>query len=114
MKQFNDKFFADRLQSAAKARQAMLQRARMPAADDPAVLKRKAERQAIVAAREARREAKEREAKEQAAREEAEKAEQAAIAALKAREEADLAVAEQAEQKAKRDARYAARKKRTA
>lgn len=109
MKQFNDKFFADRLQSAAKARHAMLQRARMPAADDPAVLKR----QAIVAAREARREAKEREAKEQAAREEAEKAEQAAIAALKAREEADLAVAEQAEQKAKRDARYAARKKRT-
>lgn len=114
MKHFNDKNFGNRLQAAAQARQAMLKRAEKPAADDPQVLARKAEREAIVAAREARRETKEREAKEMAAREEAEKAEQAAIAALKAREEADRAVAELAEQKAKRDARYAARKKRTA
>ncbi len=114
MRHFNDKFFGERLQKASEARQAMLKRAEKPAADDPKVLQRKAEREAIVAAREARRETKEREAKEKAAREEAEKAEQAAIAALKAREEADRAVADLAEQKAKRDARYAARKKRTA
>jgi len=113
MKHFDDKSFGDRLQKAAEARQAMLHRAKR-SADDPGVLQRAAERQAIVAAREARKEAKARAAAEQAVREEAEKAEQAAIAALKAREEADLAVAAQAEQKAKRDARYAARKKRKA
>ncbi|MBN8913377.1 MAG: hypothetical protein J0H65_15230 [Rhizobiales bacterium] len=114
MKYFNDKFFGERLQTASEARLAMLRRAKKPSADDPKVLQRTAERHAIVAAREARKEAKARAAAEQAAREETEKAEQAALAARKAREEADLAVAAQAEQKALRDARYAARKKRKA
>jgi hypothetical protein len=114
MKHFNDKFFGERLQAASQARQAMLKRAEKPAADDPQVLQRKAERQAIAAAREARIAAKAQAAIEQRAREEAEKAEQEAISALKAREEADMAVASQAEQKAMRDARYAARKKRKA
>ncbi len=114
MKHFNDKFFGERLQKAAEARQAMLKRAQKPAADDPTVLQRTAERQAIVAAREARNEAKALAAQERVAREEAEKAEQEEIRKLKAREEADRAVAEQAEQKAARDARYAARKKRKA
>jgi hypothetical protein len=89
MKDFNDRNFGSRLTKATEARQAMLRRAERPAPDDPSVLKRKAEREAIAAAREARNEAK-------------------------AREEADLAVALQAEQKAQRDARYAARKKRKA
>lgn len=114
MKHFNDKFFGERLQKAAEARQAMLKRAQKPAADDPMVLQRTAERQAIVAAREARNEAKALAAQERVAREEAEKAEQEEIRKLKAREEADRAVAELAEQKAARDARYAARKKRKA
>jgi hypothetical protein len=111
MKQFNDKFFGDRLKAASEARLAMLKRAEKLPADDPKVLQRKAEREAIAAARAAREEAKAQAAIEQAARDEAEKVEQAAIAARKAREEADLAVEMQAQQKAARDARYAARKK---
>lgn len=114
MKHFNDKFFGNRLEAAAVARQAMLRRAARPAADDPKVLQRAAERQAIAEARKARIEAKAQAAKDQAAREEAEKAELAAAAALKTREEADRMVATLAEQKALRDARYAARKKRRA
>lgn len=114
MKDFNDRNFGSRLTKATEARQAMLRRAERPAADDPSVLKRKAEREAIVAAREARNEAKARAALELAARQEAERLEEAAAKERKAREEADLAVALQAEQKALRDARYAARKKRKA
>ncbi|MDQ8697210.1 DUF6481 family protein [Hyphomicrobium sp. LHD-15] len=114
MKQFNDKFFGERLQKASEARLAMLRRAQKLPDDDPKAVARRAERQAIAAAREARNEAKALAAKEQAAREEAEKAEQEAIRKLKAREEADQAVALLAEQKAIRDSRYAARKKRKA
>jgi hypothetical protein len=114
MKDFNDKNFGMRLQKATEAKQAMLQRSQKPAADDPTVLKRTAERQALVAARNARSEAKERAAAEKAEREKADQAEQAAERARLALEEADLAVAMQAEQKAARDARYAARKKRKA
>lgn len=92
----------------------MLRRAQRPAPDDPTVLQRKAERQAIAVAREARIEAKARAAIELTASQAAERAEQTAILERKAREEADLAVTSQAEQKALRDARYAARKKRKA
>lgn len=114
MRYFNDKFFGERLQKASEARQAMLKRAEKLPADHPKVLQRTAERQAIVAACEARKEAKAQAAVEQRAREEAEEAERVAEAARKKREEADRAVAAQAEQKAARDARYAARKKRKA
>jgi hypothetical protein len=114
MKDFNDKNFGQRLNKAAEARQAMLQRAQKPPADDPMVLQRKAEREAIVAAREARKEAKARAAAELAARQEAERIEKVATDKLKAREEGDRAVASLAEHKAMRDARYAARKKRRA
>jgi hypothetical protein len=114
MRDFSDKNFGDRLQTAAKAKQAMMQRAAKPAADDPVVLQRKAERQALVAAREARIEEKARAEAERAAREAAELIELAAANKLAAREEADRQVAIQAEQKAIRDAKYAARKKRKA
>jgi len=114
MKDFNDKNFGQRLNKAAEAKQAMLQRAKKPPADDPTVLQRKAEREAIVAAREARIEEKARAAVELAARQEAERIEREAEKKLKAREEADREVASHAEQKALRDARYAARKKRKA
>ena len=114
MRDFSGKNFGERLQAANKAKQAMLQRAARPAADDPAVLQRKAEREAIVAAREARIEAKARAEAERVAREAVELAELAAANKIAAREEADRAVAMQAEQKALRDAKYAARKKRKA
>lgn len=114
MRQPHDSNFNSRLLKASEAKQAMLRRAQRPAPDDPMVLQRKAERAAIVAAREARREMKERAASELAARQAAEQAEETALMERKAREEADMAVALLAEQKAQRDARYAARKKRKA
>ena len=114
MKDFNDTNFGQRLNKAAEAKQAMLRRAQKPPADDPMVLQRKAEREAIVAAREARNEAKARAARELAALQEAERIEREANDKRAAREEADRAVATLAEQKAMRDARYAARKKRKA
>lgn len=114
MKDYNDKNFNARQAKAATAKMAMLQRAQRPPADDTMALQRKTERQAIVAAREARNGAKALAAIEQAAREEAEKSEQAALREQKEREEADRAVALLAEQKALRNARYAARKKRKA
>ncbi|MGI9521164.1 MAG: DUF6481 family protein [Hyphomicrobiaceae bacterium] len=113
MRAFNDKNLIERLQTSKQAKQALLQKIKArPGPDDPAVKERRAKRQEIAAAREAR--TKEREiAKKLAERERAE---------LKAREEAERAAARErdlqehmvreAEQKAIRDARYAARKKR--
>lgn len=105
--------FQDRIQNKAKAKQALLEKLKArPAADDPEVLKRQAERLAISEAREARAKeraaAKEREAAEQAAREEAERAEEERRKIQEVEDEAKL----KAEQKAARDARYAARKNR--
>ena len=116
--------FADRLNTAAKAKQALLERARAnDPTKDPAFAARKAERAAAAAAREARiaeqkaqreaalaREAEEKAAAE-AARIEAERLEAERIKAEE-RAEADRLVALAAEQKAARDARYAARKAR--
>ena len=108
---------SDRLQNKMHAKQALLDRlSKMPKPDDPEVVARKAER---AEAAERRRIAKaEREAakvqaeRERLEREAAEKIAQAELAAKLAREEADRQVALLAEQKAARDARYAARKKR--
>ena len=91
MSQFNENSMTDRLKAANEARQAALARFRdRPPADDPAVLARKAEREQIVRDREIRTRARDE------ARAAEEKVEQAAAARL--------------EQKALRDARYAARK----
>ena len=52
---YKEKSFGDRMNAAAEARKATLQRIlSRPGADDPAVIAQKAERAAIVAAREAR------------------------------------------------------------
>lgn len=113
MGRFKDDNLNERLQNTAQAKQALLQKLKArPGPDDPIVKERQAKRQAITAAREAR--AAEREAAK--ARAEQERAE------LEAREEAERAavrerelqdhIAHEAEQKAIRDARYAARKKR--
>ncbi|GEO99817.1 DUF6481 family protein [Methylobacterium haplocladii] len=105
----------DRLSAQQKAREAMVERFRKrPAADDPAVIARNAERKAIAEAREARAEERElaRIAEEERKAAEIEAARQAEIARKAAEVEAaaERAREAQAAQKAERDARYAARK----
>jgi hypothetical protein len=105
--------FDDRLSAAAAAKQALLERFRArPAADDPAEIERQAALKAIADARDAR-------AAERKALKDAEAARIAAEAAAKRTQE-QIAAAEakaralalEAERKAARDARYAARKAR--
>lgn len=128
---YREKDIFERRNAANEAKKALLERFKAkPAADDPAVLARQAERKAILAAREIREAEKARLKQEKLAREAAEKAEReaAAEAARVAAEEAAQAEAkireaeenerisrllsDEAERKAKRDARYAARKAR--
>ena len=103
--------FSERLTTAADARSATLARFRArPKPDSAAVLERQAVQQAISVARDARiaerKAAREAEAARQAAEQTARAAEESARAA-----EASASLAAQAvEQKAARDARYAARK----
>lgn len=109
----------DRLENKMQAKQALLERLKkMPKPDDPEVLARKAERAAAAErtrlARAERAAAKARAEQERLEREAEEKRAQAELEAKLAREEADRQVALLAEQKAARDARYAARKKRKA
>jgi hypothetical protein len=106
---YKDKSFSERLSTAADAKRTALERFRAkPGPDDPAVAERRAARQAIAIAREARaaerREALAAEAAAKAARE----AETARLAAEQTERDAAL----EAERKAARDARYAARKAR--
>lgn len=129
---FKDHTFADRRDTANAAKKALLEKFKSrPAADDPAVVARQEERKAILEAREKReaekaklkqerlaREAEERArkaAEDEAARikAEAEAAEQARIAAAEEEERLNAALALESAAKAKRDARYAARKQRT-
>jgi hypothetical protein len=107
----------ERRSAAQTAKQALLEKFRAQAAksDDPAVQARDAERKALAEARDARlaerkaaREAEAKRQQEEAARAAAEQA--AREAQQKADEEAQRAALE-AEQKKKRDDRYAARKK---
>ena len=131
MGRFNNSNFADRITSAATAKQALVEKLKSkPAADDPEVLRKQAERQAVVEAREKRLAEKEeakraqlaREAEERVARETAEAAaeaeRQAQLELHKAAAEpprvqrAARILSDEAERKAIRDARYAARKAR--
>jgi hypothetical protein len=121
----------ERRNTANEAKRALLERFKAkPAEDDPQVQARRAERQAILEAREKRNAEKEklkqerlaREAIERAEREAAETAarlaaEEAASAEAKAKEAEEMdrisrLLSDEAERKAKRDARYAARKAR--
>jgi hypothetical protein len=105
--------FDDRLSAAAAAKQALLERFRArPSPDDPAEIERQAALKAIADARDVRnaerKAAKEAEAARLAAEEAAKRVEE-----QKAAIEAKVrAVAQEAERKALRDARYAARKAR--
>jgi hypothetical protein len=113
MSGFKEPSFADRQKAAQEARQNILNKFRsQPGLDDPAVLQRRAEREAQAAERAKAKLAREA-AKVEKERLEAEAA--AAAAAQLAREKEEAAareVALEAERKAARDARYAARKKR--
>ena len=105
--------FGDRLSAAAAAKKAMLERFHaMPGPDDPAVKEQQAARKAVSEAREIRiaerKAAREAEAQRQAAEQAAREAEERRLAA----EAAAQAVALEAQRKAARDARYAARKAR--
>jgi Family of unknown function (DUF6481) len=113
MSGFREPGFTDRQKAAQQAKQNLLNKFKaQPGQDDPEVAKRRAEREAIAANREKARLAREAERAEAKRREqEAAAAEAARIAREKEEDEARLAALE-AEQKAKRDARYAARKER--
>ena len=117
MRSFKDQDVKERLARAAEARQKALEKFKgRPGADDPEVVKRRQEREAIAAARavrEAEREArKEKEAAERAEREVKEKAEREVRERREAVEKVIRDAAEAAERKADRDRRYAARKAR--
>jgi hypothetical protein len=113
---FRNPDFAERQEAAAKAKKAALENFRAKAAD-PTLSERLTARTASAAERKAIKEAREAEKAEQKAREAeraAQAAREAAAAAERAKiESADREVALQAEQKAARDARYAARKTRS-
>lgn len=113
MSGFKEPNFADRQKAAQQAKQNLLNKFRaQPGQDDPEVAKRRAEREAIAANRENARVTREA-AKAEAKRREAEaKAAEAARIAREKEEEAARQATLEADQKAKRDARYAARKER--
>lgn len=120
MPAFKHADFNDRATAAAKAKQALIEKFKSrPGPDDPSVQAKIAERLAIAEAREKReaerRAAKEAEAARKAAEELERQAEAARKAAEKTQEELDRKAALlklEAERKAARDARYAARKAR--
>jgi len=113
MSGFKEPGFADRQKAAQQARQNLLNKFRaQPGPDDPEVAKRRAEREAVAENRERARQEREAAKAEQKRREE----EAAAAETVRVVREREAAAARQAalevEQKAKRDARYAARKER--
>lgn len=113
MSGFKEPGFADRQKAAQQARQSLLNKFRaQPGPDDPEVARRRAEREAIAANRAKIKQEREAIKAEEARREaEAAAAEAARIAREKEEAAARMAALE-VEQKAKRDARYAARKAR--
>ncbi len=117
MKGFKEKTFSDRLQEAASARKAALERFKdRPAADDPDVVRRREERLRIAAARDerlaARKAVKEVEAAQRAEQDAIERVEREARERREAVEKVIRDAADAAERKSARDARYAARKAR--
>jgi hypothetical protein len=113
MSGFKEPGFTDRQKAALEARQNLLKKFReQPGPDDPEVARRRAEREAIVANRERMKQEREAEKAEQKRREEEAAAAEAVRVAREKEEEEEREAALLAEQKAKRDARYAARKAR--
>lgn len=132
---FKGESFKDRQSAVVEARKALLEKFKSrPAADDPVVIAKEAERRAIVEARDKRTQEREALRKQQAAEEAVRKAaEEAArlaseamaegervekervdaeLAIMTKQEEAQRKIDEEVAKKAERDARYAARKAR--
>jgi hypothetical protein len=109
---FKEPSFADRQAAAQNARKSILDKFKAkPGPDDPEVLKKAAERQAQATARAEAQKLREAARVEKLARE-AEHAAHVAAEAQRLQAEKEAAeIALKAEQKAARDARYAARKK---
>ena len=108
---FREPGFSDRQKAAQDARKNLLNKFKsQPGPDDPAVVAKRAEREALAAKRAEAKAAREVEKAEQKRRDE----EAAVLEAVRIAREAEEAAAKlaeaEAEQKAKRDARYAARK----
>jgi len=117
MRGYKDYDVKERLARAAEARQKALEKFKArPGPDDPDVIRRRQEREAVAAARAVREaeraERRAKEAAERAAREAKEKAEREAREKREAIEKVIRDAAEAAERKAERDRRYAARKAR--
>ena len=112
--------FTDRRDEAAAAKRALIERFKArPAADDPAVVARAAERKAVAEARDARTVERNKRKEEQDLQRQAElrtqqeaEARAADEAVAKAVEQTARDEAIRAERKAQRDAKYAARKSR--
>lgn len=113
MSGFKEPGFEERKKAALKARESLLQKFRaQPGPDDPKVARRRAEREAIAANRARLKQERAAAAAEQKRREEEAAASEAVRLAREKEEEAARQAQLEAEQKARRDARYAARKTR--
>lgn len=117
MRSFKEQSFNERLELQAKARQALLEKYKSrPSENDPEMIKLREQQKVIAEARAVRdaekAERRRKEADERAVREAAEKADRERAARRAAVEAVMRGEALAAEQKAKRDARYAARKAR--
>ena len=107
----------ERRKAAADAKLLLLKKFKAaPKPNDPEMLAKRAEREAIATAREARQAERERVKREEAERKKAAAAEREAATAAEReaelKKQADSAVADEAARKAERDRRYAARKAR--
>ena len=117
---FKDNDIAERREASAQAKKAMLEQFReRRAAGQPASAERHAERLAVIEAREVRKVAKQAEKERQAVESKAREQEAAQLAetqeetkAAEKQRKADEGVKRAGDQKAARDARYAARKAR--
>ena len=113
MSGFKEPGFADRQKAAQLARQEILNKFRTrPGPEDPAIKARAEERAATAERRAKAKEAREAEKAEQKLREQEAAAAEAARIAKEQEEETERLAALELDQKAKRDARYAARKQR--
>lgn len=113
MKGFKEKGFAERRDTAAKAKQADLKKFEQKAsADDPAQIEKRAARVAVAEARKVRAAKRDEEKAAEKQRALAEEAERLAEKQRELAAEAEQQVALAEKQKADRDARYAARKAR--
>jgi len=113
MSGFKEPGFEERKKAALKARESLLQKFRaQPGPDDPEVARRRAEREAIAANRARVKQERAATKADQKRREDEAVAAEAARIAREKEEAAEQLAQLEADQKAKRDARYAARKAR--